>query len=152
MEPRVVNQIAEQFRSAGAQLNRQVVIRLNPPELGRVRMTVRSDRGELRAVLDVDNSRTASELQRQVPALIQRMSDMGVQLRRLDVNVTGDDSSGQAQSALQDGQGARQQAAEGETDQAFTGDQTGLESEFAASSDPAPSDSYATDQSINVWI
>jgi len=147
-EGSVARQIGEQIRANASRLDQQIIIRLNPPELGRVRMTLRAEGNELRGVLEADNPRTVSELQREAAGLAARLAEGGVALRRLDVSLSEVGGQNSATSTLlhdqpNDGRGTWEQPGRGAADgaRAFAED--------AAASEPA---SYVDDQSINVWI
>ncbi len=63
----------------------QVVIRLDPPELGQVRITLEMDGEGMRGVLRVENPETLRQLQRESEGLMNRLAASGVQVRRLQV-------------------------------------------------------------------
>lgn len=154
MEASVGGQIADQLRGAPLRAERTVTIRLNPPELGRVRVSFHREGGELRAVVEADSARTLQELQRETPGLLQRLGDAGVSLRRVEVTLSQDgpsDGSG-AQSQLRDGQGQAGPQDGG----------AGAESQRHAprpvEEEPQPADAHpapvpdADDGGVNVWI
>ena len=85
-----VKQIADAFRSSAARNGQEIVIRLNPPELGRVRVTLRVEGNEVRGILDVENSRTLSQLQREVPNIMSRLTDAGIEMKRMDLSLNED--------------------------------------------------------------
>ncbi|MFP4052723.1 MAG: flagellar hook-length control protein FliK, partial [Phycisphaerae bacterium] len=63
----------------------QMVIRLDPPELGQVRITLEMDGEGMRGVLRVENPETLRQLQRESEGLMNRLAASGVQVRRLQV-------------------------------------------------------------------
>ena len=85
-----VKQIADAFRSSAARNGQEIVIRLNPPELGRVRVILRVEGNEVRGILDVENSRTLSQLQREVPNIMSRLADAGIEMKRMDLSLNED--------------------------------------------------------------
>lgn len=104
-------QIAHAVASVGpAGLGHQMVIQLTPPELGRVRLTLESKDDQIRGVLRVDDPGTLSQLRQEVPTLLHRLSESGLDVRQMDV-VSSHQGSTQSQtfSQQQDGQAARQQ-------------------------------------------
>ena len=154
----VTDQIAESIRSGAARPGREIVIRLHPPELGRVHLSLQAEGKEVRAVLEVENSRTLSEIQRETPALIQRLAEGGVQLRRMDINLNEQGSGDGADSPLRDGQSDPQerpgQWPDQPTDPEAEKPASGPE-EFAAaeSGDPAAASTFETGAgTINLWI
>jgi len=104
------DQIVETIRLRDVRAGEQIVVRLNPPELGRVRLTLRAEGQELRGLLEVDNSRTLMELQREAPALADRLAEGGVELRRLDIQLSDQGRSDSTDSPPQQGAGSGQGA------------------------------------------
>lgn len=76
----------------------EIVIRLDPPSLGQVRIRLTSERGEIVGVLEVSRASTLRQLEQESASLIQRLADQGVQMRRLDLSL-----SDQAPNQGQDG-------------------------------------------------
>ncbi len=146
------DQIIQQIQASNNRLGEQIVIRLNPPELGQVRITLQMEGDGVRGVIHADNARTFEELQREAPLLVQRMAESGVNLRRVEVNFTGQDGSNgsnEAHAQLHDGNGNHQrdlgdQAAAGADDSALQGD---LEDETVLAGAWESSDG-----SVNVWM
>ncbi len=106
----VFAQMRGNLRGAGDSM----VIRLDPPELGQVRISLEMDAGGLRAQIRADNAQTLGDLQREAQTLISRLTEAGIQVRRVDVQPTEqsgdrpmhDPADGQAQ------QGANPQEAQ----------------------------------------
>lgn len=156
----VTNQIAEAVRSGAVRTGQKLVIRLHPPELGQVRLALQAEGKDVRAVLEVDSPRTLVQIQRETPALIQRLSEGGVQLRRLDVNLN-DSSSGQpSDSALRDGQSGPQQGpgqwsqqpAEPESDQTEATPEEAPSGESPADDLESAEAAGTGQESVNLWI
>ena len=148
------HQVTEQVRLAGPQVGQRVVVRLNPPELGRVRLTLRGGRGGIRGTLEVDNVRTLAELRNATPPMIERLAESGIQLRHLDLILSGQNqgnSPNTSGSSLRDGALAQQQNQNG---QAHGGrarqDDSADGSAEGGAGRTAPG--YVSDDSINVWI
>jgi len=93
-ETPVPDQIAQAVRASGARLDRQITVRLSPPELGTVRVTLRQSGDQVRGVLTADNPETQRRLERESPALVQRLQEAGVQVRRIDVAPARQDGDG----------------------------------------------------------
>ncbi|MBS3734239.1 MAG: flagellar hook-length control protein FliK [Phycisphaerae bacterium] len=159
----VADQIAEAISGGGVRAGRRVVVRLHPPELGSVRVTIRSDGDGVRGVVEVDNARTLAEVERQSAALAERLSDQGIAFRRLDVTLNdasqrgGADSDGH--SATRDGD----QAAAGNDGDNRGGALQAGRSESQPNGGPDSHDpaenaavgggrAHVADNSINVWL
>jgi len=150
-------QIARVVQGGSVREGRQVVIRLNPPELGSVRIALRTVDNTLRGLVTVDNPRTFAALQNETPALVDRLSGADIRVTRMEVILNDNDASTGSgshasgsetdQAGLYDGrhdQNAAQQDARadargdgGETDGAFA---------------DAPPEAMVSNESINMWI
>ena len=86
-----------------------ITIRLNPPELGRVNVSIQAEGRELKAVFEADNPRTLGELRREAAGLVGSLSQNGVQVRRVEFVVT-DQANNQNASTTQNWQSQQQQA------------------------------------------
>ncbi len=119
VEGPVAAQLTQYMRSRNAQAGDDLVLRLDPPELGQVRMRLRTDNGELRLILEAENPRTLTQMQREGPALLQRLNESGIEVRRMDF--------AQSNSQFNDGGesfadlAGRQQSQAGNQPQADTG-------------------------------
>ncbi|MFP4433775.1 MAG: flagellar hook-length control protein FliK [Phycisphaerae bacterium] len=158
----VFAQMRGNLRGAGDSM----VIRLDPPELGRVRISLEMDSDGLRAQIRTDNAQTLGDLQREAQTLITRLTEAGIQVRRVDIQPTEqngerpmhDPADGQAQ------QGANPQeaqdhsgGAQGRDGQADTGD-NGQRPAYATQTTNEPQDkpdaspTGGADGSINVMM
>ncbi len=145
------DQIAETVRASGAPDGRRIVVRLHPPELGRVQIVLRRDGDGVTGTIRVENEAALGRLAREATDLVDRLQDTGSQLRRLDVSLdpsfAGDGQSGSASRG--GGQGA---------DASYTDDGTGPETPDAAvpAEQPAETDGAAaplvTDVAIDVQV
>ncbi|MBM4017749.1 MAG: hypothetical protein FJ288_05380 [Planctomycetes bacterium] len=88
----VADQVAAAIRASGLRSQPQVVVRLSPPELGKVRVTLRASGAGVRAVMEADNPETVRRLEQEGAALASRLEDAGVPLRRLDVVLARQDA------------------------------------------------------------
>ena len=150
----MIDQIARVVRANAARSGRQIIVRLNPPELGRVRLTLHAEGRDLRGVLKVEDPNTFAELQREAGALVQRLAESGVQLRRLDINLSDDGSQGSDSggSLARGGQGQTHGGPDDMGQQAAP-DSAGEADRPEADAAPAMPDAYyVDDESINVWI
>ncbi len=148
----LADQIADSVTLAAGRTGQTIVVRLNPPELGRVRLSLQADGNEIRATLEVENTHTLGALQRETPALIQRLSDSGIQLRRMDLNLTQQDAGSDDSASLPgDGQdaGGGGASASGEGGGGEQVESAAWEVEAATS---GRQEAYVGDESINVWM
>lgn len=79
------DQITAQMTVNDARAGKEVVIQMNPPELGKVRIAFRQEGHELRGVVRAENPQTLQDLQREAPHLLARLQEAGVQLKTLDL-------------------------------------------------------------------
>ena len=155
----VAKQVADALQTAVvAKPGDQIVVRLDPPDLGTVRLTLATRGGELRGVLEVDNHRAMAQLQKEADILVTRLADSGVQIKSMDVVMShsaGDQSSQGAthQFAGRDGSwqnaygdaGANQGRRQGGDASGSLGSaNAGTEGELVAAG--------VADGSLNVWI
>ncbi len=155
----VADQIADAVTGGSVQAGRRVVVRLDPPELGSVRVTVRADGDGVRGVIEVDSARTLAEVERQTAALVERLADQGLTLRRMDVVLNDSTERNAAGDGSQQASGDGDDAREGELDGHAGGTSAGEGAPSASggepgeSGGPAPADAQtATDSSVNVWM
>jgi len=150
-------QITRAVRGRALRPGQQIVIRLNPPELGSVRIALRTVGNELRGMVTVDNPRTFTSLQHETPALVDRLSGADIRVTRMEVILndndasTGSGSHGSGpeanEAALQDGRQEQDPAQQdASTDARGEGDDP--EGAFA----DAPRPTVVSNESINVWI
>jgi len=145
-------QIADAFRSSADRNGQEIVIRLDPPNLGRVRVALRMDGNEVRGVLDVENPRTLNQLQREAPDLVGRLTDAGIEMKRMDISLSQDgarDSGVFSQQYAQDAPGqGRWDALDQDlpTEEILSGATTDGEDQ------PAGPPMMIGENSINVWI
>ena len=96
----VTDQIAQSVRSSGVGLDRQVIIRLSPPDLGQVRVTLRASGNRVRGVLEVDNPETLRRMEREAGVLTQRLQEAGLQVKRMDVVMVRQDGGPTSENPL----------------------------------------------------
>jgi len=107
------NQILESIHRSISQhgMDRQVTVRLNPPELGKVSITFRQQDAELTGLMEVNKAQTRFEIEQTLPQIIRNLADSGIQIKRLEVMLSNEEQSGQGapgNQSLQSG-GAHQQ-------------------------------------------
>ena len=151
-----VRQIADAFRSSSARNGQEIVLRLDPPHLGTVRVTLRVEGGEVHGSLDVDNPRTLSQLQREAPGLMARLAEAGVEMKRMDLSLNQDGSRGDSMRdsawfAQQHGENGSGYGAFGGTNQGRLDDEA-LSGELDGEGELIPALATVGDDSINVWM
>lgn len=82
----ILEQVIESIQDM-VRTGQRVTVRLEPPELGRVRLTLQADGSQVRGVLEVQDVRVLEELRRETAVLTDRLAAGGVELRRLDVQL-----------------------------------------------------------------
>jgi flagellar hook-length control protein FliK len=87
----VGEQILDSLRASMAQGDGQVLIRLQPPELGMVLVRFREQGQRLDGMLKVERTDTRREIELILPEVVRNLQDAGIGIRRLDV--TGSDSA-----------------------------------------------------------
>jgi len=68
----------------------QVRLRLHPPELGTLQLTLRMEGGQMQARMEVENSLAKDALLNNVQTLKDRLSEQGMQIESFDVQVSSD--------------------------------------------------------------
>ena len=90
---------------------RQITIRLNPPELGKVFITFRQQDSELTGLMEVSKPQTRFEIEQTMPQIIRNLADSGIQIKRFEVMLSNEGQTGQGtlgNQSMQSG-GAHQQ-------------------------------------------
>ncbi len=90
-ENQIVNQVVERFN-----INRQletgtITLRLQPEELGKLKLEIKVERDSIRAHIIAANPQVQDILERNVPKLREALSQMGLQLEQLEVTVAASD-------------------------------------------------------------
>lgn len=79
----VAETIREQLAMPAPQSEIQMT--LNPPELGKIRISFQQNNQEITGLLEVEKLRTRADLQKELPQVLLSLQNAGVQIRRLDV-------------------------------------------------------------------
>ncbi len=149
-------QIALQVQARPINPGQQITVQLNPPELGKVQLQVHQDDQGLRAVLEVENPRTLSQLQREAPGLVNRLAEGGVQVNRIEVTLANSSDSSDRNgsepfgSLMRDNYGNQRDNQAGDTSQQSESGYTdgyGLDE----SDESLVLAGYVNDETINVW-
>lgn len=99
----VGDQVLDSVRATLAGGDKQVMVRLNPPELGSVTVRFQEQGDQIRAVLEVSRQETRQEVERALPEVVRALQESGVQIRRVEV-ILSDPSGkdpGQSRAAAQ---------------------------------------------------
>ncbi len=158
----MIEQITTHIQANRDNLGQEMTVRLDPPELGQVRIQLRDDGNGLRGVIQVQHTRTLNEMTREAPNLMQRLNEAGIQVKDLEFQMNdpnqgrGDSAQGQAANAFGEfggnGQGRGNQA-QGDTESASDG-QSQLHNDLKPEVDEKYQDNgqYVAEGSLNVMI
>ena len=86
----VARQIQNSIALGVQQNSNQIVIRLDPPELGRVAIRFEESSQGITGMLEVQKSQTRHDIQQALPQIIQQLQDSGVQVKRIEVVLSAD--------------------------------------------------------------
>jgi hypothetical protein len=100
VETPVADQIVQSIRGTSLRVDRQLVVRLSPPELGKVRVTLRTSGNQIHGVLEAENPETFKRLEREAVGLVARLQDAGLQVQRLDVTLTRQDGGPMSENPM----------------------------------------------------
>ncbi|TFG47576.1 MAG: flagellar hook-length control protein FliK, partial [Candidatus Brocadiia bacterium] len=78
-------QIQESIQSFTRQGQDQVIIRLNPPELGKVVIKFHEQDNQIIGTLEASKPQTRYEIEQALPSILRNLQESGVQIRRLEV-------------------------------------------------------------------
>lgn len=81
----VARQIQESVNSQYRPGAQQIIIRLDPPELGRVTIRFSEQNNNITGVLHVDKADTKQQIQQALPGIIQNLENSNVLIRKLEV-------------------------------------------------------------------
>ena len=88
----VGEQILDSVRASMTPGDRQIVIRLQPPELGTIAVRLREQGDHLEGTIEVGKSDVRREIEQALPDVVRGLQEAGVPIRRFDV--TSSDSTG----------------------------------------------------------
>ena len=134
----VSDQILASLQACVTRGDKQVLVRLDPPELGIVIVRFQEQDGSITGVLEFSKDQTREEVQQALPQVVRDLQEAGVLIRRLEAVVSdqaeremGRDPSGQDAWAHQEGsdqqaaQSRESSARQGSTLAATSGDSLG---------------------------
>lgn len=155
--------IGEQIQSAVLQASshqgeKQITIRLNPPELGKVYIKFEQQDEQIIGLLEVEKLQTRIELQQLLPQIVKNLNDSGITVKKLEVTLTNE----QEQQALKDQSLASgQQGWSGQQDSENPGNQSSSENyyewltstlEDSYTGFAQPQEMLVTNNSINMLV
>jgi hypothetical protein len=84
----VGEQIQESIHSSFRSGSQHIVIRLNPPELGKVSIKFAEQGDDINGLLQVDRPQTRDQIQQVLPEIMQNLADLGIAIKKLEVVLT----------------------------------------------------------------
>lgn len=115
----IARQVQETIISSSRAGDKQVVIRLDPPELGQVTMRFIEKPEGITGILHVEQPQTRQEIERALPEIIQNLQNASVQVKKVEVVQT-----------------PQQQFDNSRNESAFSGQQSGFQEQDEAGSQP----------------
>ncbi|OHB48191.1 MAG: hypothetical protein A2Y10_04690 [Planctomycetes bacterium GWF2_41_51] len=94
----VTSQIQESIFTSYSADGREIVIRLSPPELGKVAIRFSEENNEIHGVMQVDELHTKNQIQKELPEIIQNLQENGILVKKIEVVL----SNQQEQHTLKD--------------------------------------------------
>jgi len=151
----VGDQIRESIRSSMGRPEREITIRLNPPELGRVVIKFHQQEDQITGILEVSRSQTRAQVQQELPGIARDLLELGVQVKRLDVVMAGEREqqtlSGWSAMPQQNGWGSQQGATSHNPNAPYAsaGELIGEDGEYTGFAGRGRS--YVTEKSIDIF-
>ena len=104
----VGKQILESIHNSLSQQgpDRQITVRLNPPELGKVLIKFQAQDAQIAGILEVSKTQTRLEIEQALPQIVRNLTDCGIAIKRIEVVLSDGEQSGQQtfkDPLLQDG-------------------------------------------------
>jgi flagellar hook-length control protein FliK len=81
-------QITESIQGSLRPGDRQITILLHPPELGKVVVRFKEEQDQVTGLLEVSKAETRYEIEQVLPQIVRSLQDLGVQVRRLEVQLS----------------------------------------------------------------
>ena len=75
--------------------DKQITVRLNPPELGEVIIKFQEQDNEITGLLEVNKTQTRAEIEQALPQIIRSLSDSGIDIKRLEVVLSNSEQQDQ---------------------------------------------------------
>jgi flagellar hook-length control protein FliK len=93
---RVMDQVVRQLSLQVEGTSSEMRLRLDPPTLGEVTLTVRMEDGRMQAQIDVAHASVKTALEAQMPQLRQSLAGTGIEVQRIEVFTAGQAMSQEA--------------------------------------------------------
>lgn len=103
------DQILNSVHASLARADKQVQVRLDPPELGTVTIRLSEQGDQIRGFLEVGRDETRREIEQALPQVLKGLQEAGVQVRRIEVVVSDQPDRGLARDQLPQDASAQQQ-------------------------------------------
>ncbi|MBN2270459.1 MAG: flagellar hook-length control protein FliK [Sedimentisphaerales bacterium] len=151
----VGEQIRESVRSSIGGSDREITVRLNPPELGRVVIRFHQQDDQITGILEVSKSQTRAEVQQELPGIARDLLELGVQVKRLEVVIASEQQqqslNGWSATAQQNGWGSQQGATSPNPNAPYplANEFTAEDSEYTGFT--GRSRTYVTEKSIDIF-
>lgn len=84
----IAQQIAESIQGSLRPGDRQITILLHPPELGKVVVRFKEEQDQVTGLLEVSKAETRYEIEQVLPQITRTLQDLGVHVRRLEVQLS----------------------------------------------------------------
>lgn len=105
----VGQQILDSVHASMTRADKQIQIRLDPPELGTVTVRIAEQGDQIQGILQVSRDDTRREIEQALPQVLKGLQDAGIQVRRLEVVVSDQPDRGSGRDQLQQDAWAHQQ-------------------------------------------
>lgn len=92
----LANQINESIQTAVQNNQRELVVQLNPPQLGRIAIRFQQEGNQLVGVVQVSERQTRADIEQALPQILQNLENNGTQVRRINVELQNEGESNQS--------------------------------------------------------
>ena len=155
-QPSVGEQLFSQIQNSVQQNQQQIIIRLNPPELGRVVIKFTEQNNQITGLLEVSRPQTRYEIEQALPELLKNLADSGIQIKNFDVLVKDQPQQDFYKDTFsQTGQGDRSgqnNFTGGNSPDIYAADQPANINIAGYQTAPDSQQPFVTDSSINILI
>ncbi|MHB0947006.1 MAG: flagellar hook-length control protein FliK [Sedimentisphaerales bacterium] len=137
----ISKQIADSIKSAANTGEKEITVRLNPAELGKVVIKVSGEHSQITTIIEASNPETKSQLQEAFGQVAKNLADAGITLKHFEVRSAQQSAGGFESAFSQSGQSS--QSGHGGNNPA---------GQFFQNQNPADSGFYYRNQTSNVKI
>ncbi|HBG78556.1 MAG TPA: hypothetical protein DDW84_06925 [Phycisphaerales bacterium] len=134
----ISKQIADSIKSAANTGEKEITVRLNPAELGKVVIKVSGEHSQITTIIEASNPETKSQLQEAFGQVAKNLADAGITLKHFEVRSTQQSAGGFESAFSQSGQSS--QSGHGGNNPA---------GQFSQNQNPADSGFYYQSQTFN---